>query len=151
MTLDEAIAHAHAAKSNDINSLSGRALAVLVDAFDAKLATQANFISMPRNLTEAMKEVITNEHEIFQSAQDLYDALLKLATTTQSVADNFQEQIRPRVHSTQEFAMDNYNVRLTAFQARMARKIGEGNLSDGIRYSIEFVLQNGGKKNDSSS
>ena len=93
MTLDEAIAHAHAAKSNDINSLSGRALAVLVDAFDAKLATQANFILMPRNLTEAMKEVITNEHEIFQSAQDLYDALLKLATTTQSVADNFQEQI----------------------------------------------------------
>lgn len=38
--------------------------------------------------------------------------------------------------------MDNYNARLTAWHARMARKIGNGNLSAGLRLAIEFAVQN---------
>lgn len=53
---------------------------------------------------------------------------------------------RPREHSDQESAMDNYNARITARQARQARKIGGGNLSRGIRLCIEYVVQNSEKK-----
>jgi len=39
----------------------------------------------------------------------------------------------------QEQAMDRYDVRMTAAHARRARKIGKGNLSDGVRQAIEAV------------
>ncbi len=49
---------------------------------------------------------------------------------------------RPLLSASQDTAMDNYNARLTAWHARMLRKLGEGNLSAGIRYATEFVVQN---------
>lgn len=36
-----------------------------------------------------------------------------------------------------EVAMDVYYARMTATQARFARKVGRGNLSEGIRAAIE--------------
>lgn len=42
---------------------------------------------------------------------------------------------RPTKYDTQ--AMDNYTVRLTAMHARIARRIGLGNLAEGIRRLIE--------------
>jgi len=49
---------------------------------------------------------------------------------------------RPRIHAEQDAPMDNYNARLTAWHARMARKFGEGNLSEGIRFCISFAVRN---------
>ena len=48
---------------------------------------------------------------------------------------------RPRLVKDQDAAMDNYNARLSAWHARMARKIGEGNLSEGVRKAIEYFIE----------
>jgi hypothetical protein len=55
---------------------------------------------------------------------------------------------RPKLHPEQDGALSTYSVRLTAFQARMARWIGGGCLSEGIRKAIDFVVHNStfGKK-----
>lgn len=42
----------------------------------------------------------------------------------------------------QDEAMDNYSIRMTAWHARMARRIGSGNQGEGVRKSIEFVIRN---------
>lgn len=39
----------------------------------------------------------------------------------------------------QDSALDVYSVRMTAKHARLARRIGDGNLSKGIRECIEIV------------
>lgn len=41
----------------------------------------------------------------------------------------------------QEFAMDVYNVRITAQHARHARTLGQGNLSEGVRRSIAVAYK----------
>ena len=56
--------------------------------------------------------------------------------------ENDKKVGRPLTHKTQENPMDNYNARLTAWHARMARKVGDGNLSLGLRIAIEFVVRN---------
>lgn len=40
----------------------------------------------------------------------------------------------------QEAPMDVYPVRMTAKHARMARKLGEGNLSQGMRVALETQI-----------
>lgn len=47
---------------------------------------------------------------------------------------------RPRLNPTQDCAMDNYNARISAWHARTARKLGDGNLSAGIRLAIELSV-----------
>lgn len=44
---------------------------------------------------------------------------------------------RPLLHKDQDDAMSNYSVRLTARQARIARRIGGKSLSTGLRIAIE--------------
>lgn len=39
----------------------------------------------------------------------------------------------------QDAPMDNYPVRMTAAHARRARRIGQGNLSEGVRRALETV------------
>ena len=41
----------------------------------------------------------------------------------------------------QRGSMDVYAVRLTAWHARMARRLGHGNLSRGIRLALEKILK----------
>ena len=41
----------------------------------------------------------------------------------------------------QNTALDTYSVRLTAWHARQARKIGNGNMGDGIRLCIEEKIR----------
>ena len=43
--------------------------------------------------------------------------------------------------SKQDSAMDNYNSRLTAWHARQGRKLGNGNLSEGIRRALEYLTE----------
>ena len=47
---------------------------------------------------------------------------------------------RPRLNQSQDCAMDNYNARISSWHARVARKLGEGNLSAGIRLAIEMTM-----------
>ena len=44
---------------------------------------------------------------------------------------------RPRLVKDQEDPLANYTARITFRQARLARRIGLGNLSEGIRLAIE--------------
>lgn len=44
---------------------------------------------------------------------------------------------RPRAYPAAGAAMDTYSVRLTAWHARMLRRIGAGNLSRGVRVLLE--------------
>gem|GEM_PF-6743873 len=60
------------------------------------------------------------------------------------MSDETKKPGRPRVHSDQENPMDAYQARMTAWHARQARKLGEGNLSAGIRFCIEYVTRNRG-------
>ena len=46
-------------------------------------------------------------------------------------------------------AMDAYSVRLTPFHARLARRIGVGNLSRGIRLAIEHEISRMTSESDS--
>jgi hypothetical protein len=48
---------------------------------------------------------------------------------------------RPRLIKDQDYPLDNYNARLSAWHARVARKIGDGNLSSGIRKAIEYMVE----------
>jgi hypothetical protein len=50
---------------------------------------------------------------------------------------------KPEDHQAkwQEGAMDLYGVRLPSWHARMARRIGLGNLSRGIRIAIEKMAE----------
>jgi len=50
---------------------------------------------------------------------------------------------RPLAYAYQDSPMTNYTARITAWHARMARRIGAGNLSEGVRLAIEdYVLRN---------
>lgn len=49
---------------------------------------------------------------------------------------------RPLMHPKQDSPLDVYSIRITAFHARMARQLGNGNLSNGIRLALERVIQN---------
>lgn len=60
------------------------------------------------------------------------------------VSYNFNSSVRrgymatkSRLRLEQEVAMDVYYVRMTAAHARLARKKGRGNLSEGVRIMIE--------------
>lgn len=44
-------------------------------------------------------------------------------------------------YDDQENAMDGYSVRLTPLQARLARRIDDGKLSEGIRKAIEKAYE----------
>ena len=48
---------------------------------------------------------------------------------------------RPLAYTLQDAPMDTYYNRLTAWHARKARKIGEGNLSKGVRIAIEIAVR----------
>lgn len=50
---------------------------------------------------------------------------------------------RPLSHPEQDLALDTYSVRLPARLARFARKIGNNNLSEGIRYALAYALIQG--------
>jgi len=54
--------------------------------------------------------------------------------------DQREKQGRPLKYASQDSAMDSYPVRLTATLARAARKIGCGNLSEGVRIAIQFAI-----------
>jgi hypothetical protein len=58
------------------------------------------------------------------------------------MCDEKKKKGRPLSQSIQDSPMDNYNVRLTSWHARILRKMGDGNLAAGIRYAAEFVLRN---------
>jgi len=47
-------------------------------------------------------------------------------------------------------ALDVYYARISAHQARVARRLGEGNLSEGIRRAIDFAEQRDLKSTDQS-
>lgn len=50
---------------------------------------------------------------------------------------------RPLAHAYQDSPMSNYTARMTAWHARMARRISAGNLSEGLRIALEdYVLRN---------
>jgi len=57
------------------------------------------------------------------------------------MSDEKKKPGRPRLIKDQDDPLDNYNARLSAWHARMARKIGEGNLSGGIRKAIEYFIR----------
>lgn len=42
---------------------------------------------------------------------------------------------------TQEAPLDSYSIRLAAWHARMARKLGKGNMGEGTRAAIEFAAK----------
>lgn len=44
---------------------------------------------------------------------------------------------RPKLVPEQEEALDRYTARLSSRQARLARKIGHGNFSEGLRAALE--------------
>jgi len=44
---------------------------------------------------------------------------------------------RPLTHGFQDDPMNNYTARLTAWHARLARRLGDGNLSAGLRLAVE--------------
>jgi len=48
---------------------------------------------------------------------------------------------RPKICPDQECSLEKYDVRLSFKQARQARKLGDGNLSAGIRIAIETASQ----------
>ena len=46
-------------------------------------------------------------------------------------------------YAYQDSPMSNYTARFTAWHARMARRVGEGNLSEGLRKALEdYILRN---------
>lgn len=49
---------------------------------------------------------------------------------------------RPKICPDQECPLEKYDVRLSFKHARQARKIGDGNLSAGIRIALEVASQN---------
>lgn len=48
---------------------------------------------------------------------------------------------RPKIIPDQRCPLEKYDVRLSFKQARQARKLGEGNLSAGIRLAIEIASE----------
>ncbi len=48
---------------------------------------------------------------------------------------------RERLLKDQDDPLDKYDVRLTSRQARLMRKLGKGNLSEGVRQAIEKAVQ----------
>lgn len=53
------------------------------------------------------------------------------------VSDRDESEYSDPQETYQREPMDAYAVRLTAWHARMARRLGQGNLSRGIRITIE--------------
>lgn len=53
--------------------------------------------------------------------------------------ENDKKVGRPLLHAIQDSPMDAYNVRITAWHARKARKLGDGNLALGVRKAIEMA------------
>ncbi len=47
---------------------------------------------------------------------------------------------RERLLKDQDDPLDKYDVRLTSRQARLMRKLGKGNLSEGVRQAIEKAV-----------
>ena len=52
--------------------------------------------------------------------------------------ENWQDEPQ---EAYQRDSMDVYTVRLTSWHARMARRFGQGNLSRGVRLTIERLLK----------
>ena len=49
---------------------------------------------------------------------------------------------RPLAHAYQDDPMSNFTIRMTAWHARMGRRIGDGNMSEGFRIALEdYVLR----------
>lgn len=47
---------------------------------------------------------------------------------------------RPLLYEAEQQALKVFSVRLNALQVRKAMKIGDGNLSEGIRRALAYVL-----------
>ena len=50
---------------------------------------------------------------------------------------------RPLSHPEQAAALDSYSIRLPSKLARFARKLGSNNLSEGVRYALEYLQIHG--------
>lgn len=53
---------------------------------------------------------------------------------------------RPRVYTNQDLAMETVTARLTFWHLRMARRLGNGNVSAGIRLALETINEPMGTK-----
>jgi hypothetical protein len=52
----------------------------------------------------------------------------------------YDEQDKQQQVEFQDGPMDAYSVKLTSWHARMARRLGSGNLSRGMRIALEIVM-----------